>query len=598
MDSGFQHVIGLLRAGRSADAEAACRALVALRPADPVGWNLLGIALRQLQRLDEAEAAMRRAVNTSPGNPEFRANLANLLSARGRFDDSLAEFRRAVAAAPAFRPARLGLARTANQAGQVALAEKHAQALIAANAADSEAWSALGTALNVQGRAAEATDALRHAVTLQPAYATARLNLAILLGEQERAEEALEQAEAAARLGVADRRLALTRAKALMQLDRYDAAEAELEQLLGSNLDDTDCQFLLAQLRHIRGDADFSRSLRAAATRPGAPAATRAQYGDVLRRCGQLEDAERLIRELVQTDGPRPQLMSSLATLLLETGRPAEAIDAAQAAVDEVPQDVTAAENLVAALLADCQPDRTLPIIDRFHQMSPNDQRWITYRADAARQRGEDLIADWCNLEHLVRVYQLEPPPGYGSIDEFHAELKPVLESRHRQATHPLDQSLRGGTQTSRGLLADPHPLIRTYLTLLATPLAEYQAAIGHDPAHPMLSRNAGTARPTGCWSVRLKRGGFHVNHIHPQGWISSAYYVSVPAEVEDTTIRSGWIKFGEPPFPTPSCTAGRMIQPKPGRLVLFPSYLWHGTNPILGDEPRLTIAFDALPRK
>ena len=35
-------------------------------------------------------------------------------------------------------------------------------------------------------------------------------------------------------------------------------------------------------------------------------------------------------------------------------------------------------------------------------------------------------------------------------------------------------------------------------------------------------------------------------------------------------------------------------IQPRAGRLVLFPSYLWHGTTPIHGSEPRMTVAFDA----
>ena len=38
-----------------------------------------------------------------------------------------------------------------------------------------------------------------------------------------------------------------------------------------------------------------------------------------------------------------------------------------------------------------------------------------------------------------------------------------------------------------------------------------------------------------------------------------------------------------------------RMVQPLPGRLVLFPSYLWHGTVPFEGGE-RLTIAFDVRP--
>ena len=106
-----------------------------------------------------------------------------------------------------------------------------------------------------------------------------------------------------------------------------------------------------------------------------------------------------------------------------------------------------------------------------------------------------------------------------------------------------------------------------------------------HRPAHLV-----------GCWSVRLKRGGFHVNHIHPHGWLSSAYYVAVPAETHDVAARSGWIKFGEPRFDQPGGDARHFVQPRPGRLVLFPSYMWHGTVAIQGDEPRLTIAFDAVP--
>jgi uncharacterized protein (TIGR02466 family) len=102
-------------------------------------------------------------------------------------------------------------------------------------------------------------------------------------------------------------------------------------------------------------------------------------------------------------------------------------------------------------------------------------------------------------------------------------------------------------------------------------------------------------ARVVGCWSVRLQRSGFHVNHVHPEGWISSAYYVDVPDEVQDAGARSGWIKFGEPRFPTPGAGPAHFVQPRAGRLVLFPSYLWHGTTPITGDQPRMTIAFDAV---
>ena len=72
--------------------------------------------------------------------------------------------------------------------------------------------------------------------------------------------------------------------------------------------------------------------------------------------------------------------------------------------------------------------------------------------------------------------------------------------------------------------------------------------------------------------------------------------YVDVPDEIKDTTTKSGWIKFGEPRYPVPGLQPERFIQPRPGRLVLFPSYMWHGTNAIFGDDPRLAIAFDIKP--
>jgi uncharacterized protein (TIGR02466 family) len=138
--------------------------------------------------------------------------------------------------------------------------------------------------------------------------------------------------------------------------------------------------------------------------------------------------------------------------------------------------------------------------------------------------------------------------------------------------------------------------VLRALLAALLDSVTRYCAAIGQDESHPFLARNRGAARMTGCWSVRLRREGFHVNHIHPAGWISSAYYVQVPPEVHDTNARSGWIKFGEPNLPTPGASAALFVQPQVGRLVLFPSYMWHGTTPILGDEPRITVAFDAVP--
>ena len=68
---------------------------------------------------------------------------------------------------------------------------------------------------------------------------------------------------------------------------------------------------------------------------------------------------------------------------------------------------------------------------------------------------------------------------------------------------------------------------------------------------------------------------------------------------MKDEKEKQGWIKFGESGFtqlgdknPPPR----RTVQPQPGRLVLFPSYMWHGTVPFHGPTPRTTIAFDVVP--
>ena len=79
---------------------------------------------------------------------------------------------------------------------------------------------------------------------------------------------------------------------------------------------------------------------------------------------------------------------------------------------------------------------------------------------------------------------------------------------------------------------------------------------------------------------------------------MSSAYYARLPPSNEQAQERhEGWIHFGVPPENYGIDLAPRrIVQPQPGRLVLFPSYMWHGTIPF-SDGDRLTAAFDFQPR-
>ena len=94
-----------------------------------------------------------------------------------------------------------------------------------------------------------------------------------------------------------------------------------------------------------------------------------------------------------------------------------------------------------------------------------------------------------------------------------------------------------------------------------------------------------------------MKDSGFHTSHIHPQGWISSAYYIALPSQIADRERKQGWLTLGEPPFDLRwSDPVRRYIQPREGSLVLFPSYFFHGTVPFRSTTNRTAIAFDAVP--
>ena len=159
----------------------------------------------------------------------------------------------------------------------------------------------------------------------------------------------------------------------------------------------------------------------------------------------------------------------------------------------------------------------------------PDLQLAITYEAMALKQL-EDPRHDWlCDYERHVQAYDLEPPEGWSDIASFNAALGAHLRGMLDAGDHPLDQSLRWGQQTSYNLVFAEAPIIRTYLTALERPITKYIASLGDDRAHPLEGRKAAGYSLSGCWSVLLRPGGFHVNHTHPEGWISSSYYVSLP---------------------------------------------------------------------
>ncbi len=445
-----------------------------------------------------------------------------------------------------------------------------------------------------------AIDVYESALEYHPDDKGLQIGRAIALKDAMRNEDALSAVEALD----SGSKHAYLRGQILFQLSRHDdAVQTYIEAMKHKHLAPASLKNLL-QILWMRGDWPRAETIIKNVLRVADPAlfiaAARAYIlADDLPAAGRvLEQALQKFGEAGKRD---PYILSERARLKLMQGDYANAWDDALEALTAKPGDLKIMEDFADCALAAGHHNNAMIAAHAALKIVPNDQYWIAIKYTAGRAMGQNYRY-YADYDKFIRPYVLTPPEGYGSLEQYNQVLKETLNELHEFAQHPLDQSLRSGVQTSLDLRLVDHPVLKAHFKALDKPIRAYMREIGNaDPNHPLLRRNTGDYRLSGSWSVRLNKGGFHVPHVHPEGWISSAYYVDVPDEVADTKKKAGWIHFGKPPFDVIGMDGKplgyeKIVQPTPGTLVLFPSYMWHGTNPLTQDATRMTLPIDVVP--
>ena len=483
---------------------------------------------------------------------------------------------------------------------------------------------------NVQKEAhdlARAEKAFRASLEVNPEYSVARRNLAFVLMQMEQPHLALAEFTALPGAEQNTPRCALAKVICLKDSHQLSAAEKSLSALAASN-PDTNYSFTRAQIYASQGRYDEAIEAYGHAfddTKNGPKAIKNAaqilymlnQWAaaqdlltnlalhaspaglaaiiDCYKEAGDISAASTVLEDAKGRYGNLPAFLKAESELALQLGHAHEAHAAATSALNAAPGALEYMAQFARAALAAGAYNDVLIAAEGALKAVPNDQFWRAMLVTAGRATGQ-AYKHYFDYDGLVKVYDLAPPDGYESIEAFNAALSSALSELHVFKAAPLDQSLRRGTQTEFDLRFADAPVIQSFFKAIDAPINDYIDAIGHNPDHPMGRRNTGRYRISGAWSVRLGTGGFHVNHVHPMGWISSSYYVQVPQEVAGSAAHNGWIQFGQPPIDISNLDPEHIIEPKAGRLVLFPSYLWHGTLPITEDAPRLTLPFDIIP--
>jgi tetratricopeptide (TPR) repeat protein len=444
----------------------------------------------------------------------------------------------------------------------------------------------------------ETLAAYRRAVEAAPQSGVAEHNLAARLGDMGRMIEAETSARRAFAKGLDAPETWAVLARALQGQGRFDEAEHAYRQALRRRPDMAGVQRDLAQMIWMRtGDVDAATTELKAAVQasPGDPALA-IRLAKALQFGARLEDAYHVVLAALARIPNEPSLEIAASSLGGELKETSAALRHAQIACQLAPSSTSAAMALCDAQLGIGRAGPAARIAEAVRAARPNDQHVLARLATAWRLMDDPRYRELYHYDAMVRGWTIEAPAGWPELGAYLADLAEVLRRNHTTLAHPFDQSVRGGSQTHVDLAASNDPAVKAFFQAIDQPIRQHMAWIGQGE-DPLRRRNTGRYEIEGAWSVRLRPHGFHTDHAHQLGWLSSACHIELPAAIADESRREGWLKFGQPGVATqPELPPEHFVRPEPGRLVLFPSYMWHGTVPFSGEEDRLTVAFDVIP--
>ncbi|MEI7791602.1 MAG: putative 2OG-Fe(II) oxygenase [Alphaproteobacteria bacterium] len=581
---------------RMGDTGVADRALAPLLTQDdPRVLHLAGLVRMHQQRHEDAAGLFARARAADPRAALLAFSHGTALRWLQRNEEAARAFKAAIALKPDYGEAYFEAINAFQDMGDLKEAETLARQWLRVMPENVRARLSLGDVLLAARRPAEAELPLREAlegVASADGRGALHQRLGLALRRQHKNEEALTHYESAVALDP-DPVSEAIRAEILQDLKRYDEAVRISRDLVARDPANPQWHKFHNDLLYRLGHEDYLKSYDQA-PKTAEILMSKAYFLTHEKRGEEALEVYRAAQALAPDD---KAIATGVGNALNLMKRPAEALKVFDEVMARFGEDANLLSCAAEGAILSGDPQRGAALCEKSLMLAPHDQVALAMLGTAWRMLGDERDEALSGYDTLIKAYDLEPPEGFSDVESFNAELNAWLDRVHPTTREYLDQSLRNGSQTPDKLFGAGHVLVEKIQRRIREAVGRYISEMKPDESHPLLSRRARGFDYTGSWSSRLKDCGFHTNHIHPEGWISSCYYVALPRAVEDTQGRQGWIKFGEPALDVDlKDPIRRAIQPRAGRLVLFPSYMWHGTVPFRDTQPRTTIAFDAVP--
>lgn len=153
-------------------------------------------------------------------------------------------------------------------------------------------------------------------------------------------------------------------------------------------------------------------------------------------------------------------------------------------------------------------------------------------------------------------------------------------------------RSNAGGWQSRGNLLMRPEPSIVKLKQMMEHAIFDLLAAL--------VRKDSGERKFTllfDSWANVCRNGNYNVVHSHPNAMWSIVYYVST-GEPDDSIPYAGLLELLDPREATSYIQvqntildARMFIHNRPGRMVIFPSWMKHMVHPFVGTGVRVSIA-------
>lgn len=322
--------------------------------------------------------------------------------------------------------------------------------------------------------------------------------------------------------------------------------------------------------------------------------------------CRRFPETEPLHEELANALGRLGEVEAALAcargrdaawapvfafTLLARHGRRSEtvALEAAVAAVH--PADPNLLESRVKRARGD--PRALLSLSEAVLSHDPSSAHALHHKAAALAQLGRGAeAAELMGLDRFLSIAPLPAPPGFGGDEAFREALRAEIIANPSLHPDPAGHATRFGLRT-RTFPAAGDSAATALVESIRAAVADYADALAGD--HPFVRGRPGRATFV-PWALLFRGAGHQVAHHHPGCWLTGVYYVSArrdsaePGAAHPGVIRIGVLPDGsgvEPPWGVLE------VEPVPGTLLLFPSFVPHETVPPGDGAERISVAFD-----